>query len=164
MNKRQAFVGFFIIVCLGMWAIYENWPIVQSEQKIRQEILNKFPVGTKKEYIQTYARKNYISPYYLPGTSSNHFDYIISKVIKKNNDKAFFKTAICLSLKANHHIVFLGEINGRVSLKAKGENGFGYDPIFIPKNSRLTFGEMKPCRKYKIDHRYMAFKKIKKFF
>ena len=46
----------------------------------------------------------------------------------------------------------------------KGKNGFGYDPIFIPTGKKITFGEMKPFQKYKIDHRYKAFKKIKKFF
>ena len=46
----------------------------------------------------------------------------------------------------------------------KGKNGFGYDPIFIPFGKKTTFGEMKPFQKYKIDHRYKAFKKIKKFF
>jgi len=39
----------------------------------------------------------------------------------------------------------------------------GYDPIFIPKNKKKTFGEIKPLEKYKIYHRYVAFKKIKKF-
>ena len=46
----------------------------------------------------------------------------------------------------------------------KGKNGFGYDPIFIPKGKKITFGEMQPSQKYKIDHRYKAFKKIKKLF
>ena len=46
----------------------------------------------------------------------------------------------------------------------KGKNGFGYDPIFIPKGKKITFGEMKPFEKYKIDHRSEAFKKIKKLF
>jgi XTP/dITP diphosphohydrolase len=46
----------------------------------------------------------------------------------------------------------------------KGENGFGYDPIFIPEGNKITFGEMKASQKYKIDHRFKAFKKIKKFF
>ena len=45
----------------------------------------------------------------------------------------------------------------------KGNNGFGYDPIFIPKGKKITFGEMKASQKYKIDHRFKAFKKIKKF-
>ena len=58
----------------------------------------------------------------------------------------------------------IGKIEGYISPIMKGKNGFGYDPIFIPKGKKITFGEMKPSQKYKIDHRYKAFKKIKKFF
>ena len=58
----------------------------------------------------------------------------------------------------------IGKIEGRISSLKKGKNGFGYDPIFIPKGKRLTFGEMDPHKKYGIDHRSNAFKKIKKFF
>jgi XTP/dITP diphosphohydrolase len=57
----------------------------------------------------------------------------------------------------------LGKVEGYISEKPKGNNGFGYDPIFIPKNKRKTFGEMSSLQKYKIDHRFVAFKKIKKF-
>ena len=57
----------------------------------------------------------------------------------------------------------LGKIEGYISTKPKGKNGFGYDPIFIPKNKRKTFGEMSSLQKYKIDHRFAAFKKIRKF-
>ena len=56
-----------------------------------------------------------------------------------------------------------GKIEGFISKEPKGKNGFGYDPIFIPRNKKKTFGEMKPFEKYKIDHRFDAFKKIKKF-
>ena len=57
-----------------------------------------------------------------------------------------------------------GKVEGRISNKPRGKNGFGYDPIFIPKNKKKTFGEMDLSQKYKIDHRFIAFKKIKKFF
>ena len=57
----------------------------------------------------------------------------------------------------------LGKVEGYISNEPKGNNGFGYDPIFIPRNKKKTFGEMKPSAKYKVDHRYVAFKKIKKF-
>jgi XTP/dITP diphosphohydrolase len=56
-----------------------------------------------------------------------------------------------------------GKVEGYISPKSKGKNGFGYDPIFIPKNRRKTFGEMSSIQKYKIDHRFIAFKKIRKF-
>ena len=58
----------------------------------------------------------------------------------------------------------VGTIEGSISPIMKGKNGFGYDPIFIPKGKKITFGEMKASEKYKIDHRFKAFKKIKKFF
>jgi len=57
----------------------------------------------------------------------------------------------------------LGKVEGYISPKPKGKNGFGYDPIFIPKNRRKTFSEMSSIQKYKIDHRFVAFKKIRKF-
>ena len=57
----------------------------------------------------------------------------------------------------------LGKVEGYISDKPRGKNGFGYDPIFIPFKKRKTFGEMKPSQKYRMDHRYQAFKKIKKF-
>ena len=56
-----------------------------------------------------------------------------------------------------------GKVEGYISNEPKGNNGFGYDPIFIPKNKKKTFGEMKSLEKYKLDHRFDAFRKIKKF-
>ena len=56
-----------------------------------------------------------------------------------------------------------GKVEGTISKNLKGNNGFGYDPIFIPLGKKLTFGEMSPKLKYKIDHRFNAFKKIRKF-
>ena len=56
-----------------------------------------------------------------------------------------------------------GKVEGRISNKPRGKNGFGYDPIFIPKNKKKTFGEMSSSQKYKIDHRFIAFQKIKRF-
>jgi XTP/dITP diphosphohydrolase len=56
-----------------------------------------------------------------------------------------------------------GKIEGYISNEPKGKNGFGYDSIFIPKNKKKTFGEISSLQKYKIDHRSVAFKKIKKF-
>ena len=84
-------------------------------------------------------------------------------MIKKKNNKAFFVTAISLTLKENHHIVFLGKINGNVTLEPKGSNGFGYDPIFIPENNIKTFAEMSLEKKNNISHRKIALTKLKSF-
>ena len=57
----------------------------------------------------------------------------------------------------------IGKIEGHISNKPRGKNGFGYDPIFIAKKQKKTFAEIKLVEKYKIDHRAVAFNKIKKF-
>lgn len=75
------------------------------------------------------------------------FEYIISNVVKKRNNKAFFVTAISLTLKENHYITFLGKISGTVSLEPKGTNGFGYDPIFIPLKKKKNFWRNKTFTK-----------------
>ncbi len=77
--------------------------------------------------------------------------------------KARFICAISISFLNKKIACVVGKVEGQISKKPKGKNGFGYDPIFIPKNKIKTFGEMKPSQKYKLDHRSDAFKKIKKF-
>ncbi len=91
------------------------------------------------------------------------FDYIISNVIKKNNNRAFFITVIALTLNTNHHIMFSGKVSGRVSLQPRGNNGFGFDPIFIPDNQTKTFAQMSSIEKNKISHRKKALEKMKSF-
>ena len=88
--------------------------------------------------------------------------------IKKNwrskKIKARFVCALTIYGPNQKTMNSVGKIEGHISAVMKGKNGFGYDPIFIPKGKKITFGEMKPSQKYKIDHRYKAFKKIKKLF
>tara|TARA_Y100000992_G_scaffold240813_1_gene171656 strand:+ start:1228 stop:1830 length:603 start_codon:yes stop_codon:yes gene_type:complete len=107
------------------------------------------------------------------GGKNSNFEKAIKKVFKeldkKDKDwrnkriKARFICALSLSYLNKKVACVVGKIEGTISPKMLGSNGFGYDPIFIPKNKKETFGQMKPSEKYKIDHRYQAFKKIKKF-
>ena len=87
-----------------------------------------------------------------------------NKKWKTKKIKARFICALTIYGPNQKTISSIGKIEGHISTSMKGENGFGYDPIFIPKGKRITFGEMKPLQKYKMDHRFKAFKKIKKFF
>ena len=57
----------------------------------------------------------------------------------------------------------VGKVDGSISNIPKGNKGFGYDPIFILSGQKKTFGEMNFSKKSRLDHRYKAFKKIKKF-
>ena len=95
---------------------------------------------------------------------------VFKELDKKNKNwktkkiKARFVCALTIYGLNQKIISAIGKIEGHISPFMKGKNGFGYDPIFIPKGKKITFGEMKNSQKYKIDHRYKAFKKIKKFF
>ena len=82
---------------------------------------------------------------------------------KNKKIKARFICALSISYLNKKIACVIGKVEGHISHEAKGKNGFGYDPIFIPLRKRKTFGEMKPSQKYKMDHRYQAFKKIRKF-
>jgi XTP/dITP diphosphohydrolase len=82
---------------------------------------------------------------------------------KDKKVKARFICALSICYLEKKIASVIGKVEGYISIKSKGKNGFGYDSIFIPKNKRKTFGEMSSLQKYKIDHRFAAFKKIKKF-
>ncbi len=90
--------------------------------------------------------------------------YKKDKKWKVKKIKARFICALTIYWPGGKKVKSLGKVEGYISKEKKGNNGFGYDPIFIPKKSKITFGQMKPSKKYKIDHRYNAYKKIKKFF
>jgi XTP/dITP diphosphohydrolase len=82
---------------------------------------------------------------------------------KNRKIKARFICALSISYLDTIIASATGKVEGTISDKPKGKNGFGYDSIFIPSNKKNTFGEMKPSVKYKLDHRFKAFKKIRKF-
>ena len=83
---------------------------------------------------------------------------------RKDKIRARFVCALSLSYLNKKIVCVTGKIEGTIANEPKGLKGFGYDPIFIPKNKNKTFGEMESSKKYKLDHRFKAFKKIKKFF
>ncbi len=107
------------------------------------------------------------------GGRTSDFKKAIKKVYRELNkkDKNWKRKKIKARFICSLSIYFLkkkiacvrGKIEGTISKEPRGNNGFGYDPIFIPKEKKLTFGEISPKEKYKIDHRFKAFKKIKKF-
>ena len=84
------------------------------------------------------------------------------KLNKKNN--ARFYCSLAIAFPNGKYKAFSGTVNGKISSIPKGDNGFGYDPIFIPNGHKKTFGEMKANLKDKISHRYKAFNKIKRYF
>ena len=92
---------------------------------------------------------------------------IITLVRNKNknkkikNTKAKFVCSLTFSFSAIKKITTIGILQGNISERILGKNGFGYDSIFIPKGSKITFGQMNKNKKILMDHRFIAFKKLK---
>jgi XTP/dITP diphosphohydrolase len=77
--------------------------------------------------------------------------------------RSHFCCALALSFPNGQTISFQGKVYGQLQFPAKGLNGFGYDPIFVPNGYKKTFGEMNYAFKERISHRQKAFKKLKKY-
>lgn len=75
------------------------------------------------------------------------------------NRRAAFITVICLLINGQEHF-FEGKINGLITDEERGDEGFGYDSIFVPNGYLKTFAQMKPEEKNRISHRAIAVKKM----
>jgi len=105
--------------------------------------------------------------------SKNDFNLAIEKIFKRmskikenweNYNSARFVCCLTLFWPNGKNYSSTGFIKGKISSKKRGNKGFGYDPIFIPEGKEETFGEMDPKLKLSIDHRFLAYSKIRNFF
>tara|TARA_Y100001980_G_C14496758_1_gene273163 strand:- start:214 stop:792 length:579 start_codon:yes stop_codon:yes gene_type:complete len=87
---------------------------------------------------------------------------LLRKLKNHDNRKAQFRTVIALIYDRNEYF-FEGIIKGKIIREAKGNNGFGYDPIFQPENYFLSFAQLDKDEKNKISHRAKAFRKLINF-
>ncbi len=78
------------------------------------------------------------------------------------NRNARFRTVIALIFNGKEYL-FEGVVNGRIINEKRGNEGFGYDPVFIPEGMTRTFAEMSLDEKNRISHRARAFEKLKEF-
>ena len=106
-------------------------------------------------YSARYAKKH--------GGWSEAMKELYSKAKKKNGFSATFHCALALKSENSEISIFKGEVKGKIVWPPKGNNGFGYDPFFVPSNSNKTFGEMLHMKKIFMDHRFKAFKKMARF-
>ena len=96
------------------------------------------------------------------GSFSKAMRFILKKMKKKKNRSATFVCSLSFKYPRGKVITVIGKIKGLISHKMVGTRGFGYDPIFIPLGKSITFGQMSKLKKIKMDHRYIAFKKLKR--
>ncbi|MGC6516971.1 MAG: RdgB/HAM1 family non-canonical purine NTP pyrophosphatase [Candidatus Puniceispirillaceae bacterium] len=94
------------------------------------------------------------------------FDHAMKRVadallLSGSHDRgAEFVCALTLAWPDGHKISFEGRVAGTIIWPARGDKGFGYDPIFIPNGHDITFGEMAPDKKHAMSHRAVAFSKL----
>ena len=94
-----------------------------------------------------------------PKNDEKNIDKLLGNLVKIENKKANFKTVICLNSKGKQHL-FTGIINGKIIEERIGNNGFGYDPIFVADGYQKTFAELTLEEKSNISHRGIAVKEL----
>ena len=125
-------------------------PVISDDSGLCITALNEQP-GI---YSARWAKKH--------GSFLNAMKFILNKMKKKKDRSATFVCSLSFKYPNRKMVTVIGEVKGSISSKIIGKKGFGYDPIFIPASKSLTFGQISKIKKIKIDHRFIAFKKLKK--
>ena len=89
----------------------------------------------------------------------DNIDKLLKELGNHHNTNAQFRTIIALIYK-HEEFIFEGIIKGKIIKEIKGDNGFGYDPIFQPEHHFLTFAQISTKEKNKISHRAIALRKL----
>ena len=96
------------------------------------------------------------------GSFSKAMIFILKKMKHKKDRSAVFICSLSFKYPKKKPINVTGKIKGSIASCIRGKKGFGYDPIFIPNNYEKTFGQFSKLKKMRMDHRYQAFKKLKR--
>jgi XTP/dITP diphosphohydrolase len=94
--------------------------------------------------------------------SNANIDKLLFMLKGKENRKAKFRTVIALIIGGKEYL-FEGSVEGTIISDRRGIEGFGYDPVFVPKDRDTTFAEMPLKDKNKISHRARAFEELRGF-
>ena len=101
----------------------------------------------------------YAGPHCSP---ADNIELLLKNLRGKEDRRAKFKTVVALIL-GDKEYLFEGEVEGRIAEHNCGSGGFGYDPVFIPENSSLSFADMSAEDKNEISHRGRAMRKFAEF-
>ena len=129
---------------------FVDYPVISDDSGLCVKALRDKP-GI---YSARLAKKN--------GGFLNAMKIILKKMKKEKKRSAVFVCSLSCKDEKGKIFTVEGKIKGNISTKILGKKGFGYDPIFIPLKKKITFGQMSKSTKIKMDHRYIAFKKLKK--
>ena len=135
---------------VNFFSKYVNYSVISDDSGLCIQALNNEP-GI---YSARLAKKH--------GSFLKAMKFILKKLRNKKNRKATFVCSLSYKKDNGKIISVEGRLKGNISNRILGKNGFGYDPIFIPLKRKVTFGQMLKSKKIKMDHRFIAFKKLKK--
>lgn len=124
-----------------------NLPVFADDSGLEVQALNGAPGVYSARYAGT------------PKNDDANNLKLLNELVKVTNRKAAFVTVITL-LMNNSVNYFEGRINGTVAYEPRGNNGFGYDPLFIPQGYRSTFAELSAEVKNSVSHRAIAVNKL----
>ncbi len=135
---------------VNFFSKYVKFPVISDDSGLCIKSLK----GKPGIYSARLAKKH--------GSFFKAMKFILKRMRNKKNRHATFVCSLSFKRENKRVVTVEGRLNGMISNKIQGKKGFGYDPIFIPKGKKITFGQMQKSIKIKIDHRYLAFKKLKK--
>lgn len=174
LKEVQAMLTNFEIVSLGNINCFDDIP--ETTETLEGNAILKANYITEKYNLNCFADDTGLEVKALnnePGVYSaryageeNNAEENIKKLLKElgnnSNRKAQFRTVIALIINQKQYI-FEGICKGEILLKKQGENGFGYDTIFMPEGFNKSFAEMDINEKGSISHRGKAVEKLVTF-
>jgi XTP/dITP diphosphohydrolase len=128
-----------------------NMPCFADDSGLEVMALNNAPGVYSARYAGT------------PKDDKNNLNLLLHNMQGSKNRAAHFTTCICFIDEAFQSHFFSGKLLGNISLEPIGNNGFGYDPIFIPEGYEITLAQMSLTEKNSISHRAIAFNQFCNF-
>lgn len=106
----------------------------------------------------------YSARYAGPARNSDaNIDLLLNNLSEERNRRAHFRTVIAYADELGAIHTFDGVLNGTIITERRGNQGFGYDPVFLPEGRDKTLAEMSIAEKNLISHRSMAVRKLANF-
>lgn len=148
-ENGNSFMENALIKAKTIFDIY-NLPVISDDSGLCVRALNYEPGIYSARYngMENGSKKN---------------QYLLGKMKNSSDRYAYFECSIIFYLAKDKYYHFQGKVEGDINYEEKGDNGFGFDPIFIPKGYNKTFAEMDNLIKNEISHRALAVKAMVKY-
>ena len=142
----------------------EENALAKSSHIQKKYSLDCFADDTGLEVDALFGKPGVYSARYAgePSNSEKNINKLLTELKGSSNRQARFRTVISLILNDDTYL-FEGIVEGIISDEVRGKDGFGYDPVFIPNDSNLTFAEMSLSEKNMVSHRAKAVFKLVEF-